>query len=204
MRAIAAVATLGVLALAGCAPGGAGGPTLASGTAPPGFQCPAPGTSISTTDGRTMTWTGTSGSDPFACTLNTLQGGAESRLANIYTLPVYGEAALRNGLAGLWPLAPGKSVSFLHEVGSTDGALAWINTTWHVLGEQTLVVAGQPRQVLVMENIESMPRVGGYAGQWTLYYDIRARAFVGGDISVLRGTNSARNWRATSITVPGN
>lgn len=201
MRAITGLATLAALALAGCA-GGAAGPNLPANAAPSGFQCPAPGTRIATTDGRDMTWTGTSAGDPFACTLTTLNG-AQTLLANIYPLPLVGEAALRNGLAGLWPLAPGKSVSFIHEVGGDGGAIAWVNTTWQVLGEQTLVVAGEPRQVLVIENTESMPRLGGYAGTWTLFYDLRARVFVGGDIHVIRGFNEARNWRATRIAVPG-
>ncbi|MGG5819843.1 hypothetical protein [Falsiroseomonas sp. HW251] len=201
MRAITAMATLGVAMLAGCAPQQTG-PALPMGAAPPGFQCPAAGTQIVGSDGTVTQFTGVSPSDPFACTMNT-NSGPQTRLANIYPLPVPEEAALRNGMARLWPLEPGKSTNFIREISGQAGALGWINETWHVLGQQTLVVANQPRQVMVMENIQSMPYIQGYAGQWTLYYDIQARAFVGGDLRVIRGINNTPSWRATSITTPG-
>jgi hypothetical protein len=202
MRAITLMATLGLLAVSACAPQNAG-PSLPMGAAPQGFQCPAPGTQIVSSDGSVTQWTGVSPTDPFACTVNTNRG-PQTRLANIYTLPMPEESALRNGIARLWPLQPGKTTNFIREVSGDAGALAWINETWHVLGQQALVVANQPRQVLVIENIQSMPYVQGYAGQWTLYYDTQARVFVGGDLRVIRGVNNTPSWRATSITVPGN
>jgi len=181
------LATMALAALAGCAQAPAGpGSTL--GTAPPGFQCPPAGTSIVTSDGRNISYTGTAAGDPFTCTGGTTTSGSQSWLANFYPVPTEDESTLRRNLAALWPLEPGKSISFTRQIGAPNGALP---------------VAGTERQVLVIENSENMPRIGGYSGVWTLYYDLQARAFVGGDLQVLRGFNEARNWRATSITVPG-
>jgi len=196
------LATVALVALAGCATRPIGpGSTL--GTAPPGFQCPPAGTNIVTADGRNITYTGVAAGDPFTCVGNTIASGGQSWLANFYPVPTEDEGTLRRNLAALWPLEPGKSISFMRQIGAPNGALAFISTGWHVLGQRTLPVAGTERQVLVIENSENMPRIGGYSGVWTLYYDLQARAFVGGDLHVLRGFNEAQNWRATSITVPG-
>ncbi len=195
------LATVATLALAACAQGPAG-PGATLGSAPPGFQCPPAGTNIVTSDGRNITYGGAAAGDPFTCTGTTMRG-AQSWLANLYSVPTTDEDTLRRNMAGLWPLEPGKSISFTRQIGSPDGALAFINTGWHVLGQQSMPIAGSERQVLVIENSENMPRIGGYSGVWTLYYDLQARAVVGGDLRVLRGINSAQNWRATSITVPG-
>jgi hypothetical protein len=196
------LATVAIAALAGCAQGPAG-PGGTIGTAPPGFACPPAGTNIVTSDGRNITYTGAAAGDPFTCTGTTVAGGGQSWLANFYPVPTEDESTLRRNLATLWPLEAGKTISFTRQIGAPNGALAFINTGWHVLGQQSMVIAGAPRQVLVIENSETMPRLGGYAGVWTLYYDTQARAMVGGDLRVLRGTNTAQNWRATSITVPG-
>lgn len=196
------LATIPLAALAACAQGPAG-PGATLGTAPPGFQCPTPGTAIVTSDGRNITYGGAAPGDPFTCTGSTIAGGPQAWLANLYPVPTEDEATLRRNLAALWPLEPGKSITFTRQIGGTAGALAFITTGWHVLGQQTLPIAGRPRQVLVIENSENMPNISGYSGVWTLYYDLQVRALVGGDLRVLRGFNQAQNWRAVSITVPG-
>lgn len=198
----ALLASIPLAALAGCAQGPAG-PGAALGTAPQGFQCPPAGTTIVTSDGRTITYGGAASGDPFTCTGSTTAGGQQAWLANFYPVPTEDEATLRRNLATLWPLEPGRSVSFTRQIRASNGALAFVTTGWHVLGPRTLPVAGQQRQVLVIEHSENVPTMSGYSGIWTLYYDLQARAFVGGDLQVLRGFNSAQNWRATSITVPG-
>jgi hypothetical protein len=196
------LATAAIVALVGCAQVPAG-PGATLGTAPPDFRCPPAGTNIVTSDGRNITYGGAAAGDPFTCTGTTSAGGGQSWLANFYPVPTEDEATLRRNLAALWPLGPGKAISFTRQIGSPNGALAFVTTGWHVLGQRALPVAGTERQVLVIENSENMPRIGGYSGVWTLFYDLQARAFVGGDLQVLRGSNTAQNWRATGVTVPG-
>ncbi|PWS35150.1 hypothetical protein DFH01_22845 [Falsiroseomonas bella] len=197
-----ALAIAAVAMLAGCAQQGPAGPGATLGTAPPGFACPPAGTNVVRSDGGNITYSGAVPGDPFACA-GSLNGAPQNWLANYYPVPTTDEASLRRGMAALWPLEPGKSVNFSRQIGSPDGQLLFVNTTWHVLGPSTLDVGDRSIPVLVLEQHENVPRMGGYAGVWTLYYDPASRNFVGGDHRVLRGFSNARNWRVTSLTVPG-
>ena len=124
-------------------------------------------------------------------------------LANHYELPIPDEANVRRGMAELWPLAPGKTTSFVRDQRTVNGALVRFETNWRVVGERSMDIGGSPRRVMVLEMREEVPTMSGYAGTWTYFYDTAARAIVGGDINMLRGINRAQNWRATAITVPG-
>jgi hypothetical protein len=194
-----AIAALAVLA--GCAQQGTSGPGATLGTAPTGFQCPPAGTTLTRSDGANIRYTGAALGDPFTCA-GTLNGAPQAWLANYHPVPTTDEASLRRGMAGLWPLEPGKSVNFSRQISSPDGRLTFVNTTWHVLGPSTLDVGGRSIPVLVLEQHENVPQMRGYSGVWTRYYDPASRSFVGGDLTVLRGFNRAPNWRVTSLTVP--
>lgn len=200
MRQGAIAVTLTMIALAGCA--GPGGPGSTAGTAPEGFACPALGTQIGYPDGSTLIFRGPNPADPFICLADVVgQGQTQRRLGNEYLLPLPDEGNTRRYFAALWPLQPGRSTSFLHEVSTPDGQLLALNTSWAVVGQQTMNIAGLDRQVLVMRNEVATARPG-YRATWTYFYDTEARTIVGGNVESQQGLTEARNWRATRIMVP--
>jgi hypothetical protein len=200
MRSNFAMAAAVLPVLAGCAAQPTG-PGAMPGSAPPGFQCPAAGTVIQHPT-RTYQYTGPSPSDPFTClTVNPGTGRTTGFLGNLMPTPSVDQSHVRAGLARLFPLQPGSSTSFLYEVSTADGRLFDFNASWRVTGQQTLEIAGQQRNVLVLEHTTSSARPG-YAVRWTYYYDTQARALIGGDPQILQGTSDAQPWRALSITVP--
>ncbi|WP_137180923.1 hypothetical protein [Roseomonas sp. AR75] len=199
MRRFLAIAALPLAALAGCAQ--PTGPGATPGTAPPGFQCPPPGTVVQT-PARTFQYTGASPSDPFTCiAVNPATGESTGYLANLEPSPWVDQRTVRAGMARLFPLEVGSNTYFLYEMSTADGRLINFNSSWRVMGQQTMDIAGQPRNVLVMEHTNTTARPG-YGVRWIYYYDTQARALVGGDPTILQGYSDVTPWRAVGITVP--
>ncbi|WP_270937409.1 hypothetical protein [Falsiroseomonas oryzae] len=196
-----AMAVLAVAGLAGCA-AGPQGPGLAAGQAPPGFQCPAAGTTIQTDGGQVVRYAGTSPTDPFVCLVADGRGGTFESLAGWVDLPTPSFANVRSNLGRLWPLAPGQATSYEHEVSAADGQLVAFNTSWRVTGAGVMDVSGLQRQVLTIESVNTtvMP---GYQELWTFAYDAGARAMIAAQRVVQRGTPNSTGWTAINITVPG-
>jgi hypothetical protein len=199
MRWSFAVAAMALPVLAGCAQ--PTGPGATPGTAPPGFQCPPAGTVIAHPS-RTYQYTGPAANDPFTCVaVNQATGESTRFLANLEPSPWVDQVHVRAGMARLFPLEVGSNTYFLYEISTPDGRLINFNSSWRVMGQQTMDIAGQPRNVLVMEHTNTTARPG-YGVRWIYYYDTQARALVGGDPTILQGNSDVSPWRAVGITVP--
>lgn len=108
---------LGLLAatLAGCAQGPTAAQVEAARMPPPGFACPAAGTTVRGDDGRTIVSAGTSPGDAEICVSSLTIAGQQRTvhaLFNIAALSQYTPGEERTQLRSLFPFAAGKRASW--------------------------------------------------------------------------------------------
>ena len=135
-------AALGALALAGCQQGPSPAQMGAIMQPPPGFACPAAGTTVRGDDGRTIVYGGAAPDDPEMCVYALTVGGQERTvraLFNIAALSQYTPGAERAQLRALFPFAPGNRASW--QTHNFYGE-AWQVTVTIVGRESVMVPAG--------------------------------------------------------------
>lgn len=173
-------------------------------TVPAGFECPPSGTVVQFGANRRR-YTGSDPADPLVCNFTATNAGRETSgqmLANLVFLPTQDDAVIRAGLAQLWPLTPGKRVSYTHNARNNDGSNFQLRQDLRVVGTRRMSIAGAERDVIVIENDRQNPNWTGYFVTWTFYYDPESRSMLGGDINVVRGSDRSTNWRASGVTLP--
>jgi hypothetical protein len=137
MGVVARVSVLALAAgLAACAQGPSPEQVSAARQPPPGFACPASGITVSGSDGREMVYGGTAADDPEICLLALTLQGRRSEVRGLFNIAAISQTTpdeQRTALRQLFPLAPGKSASWLtHNM--------W-NEAWTV----TVTVTGRDR-----------------------------------------------------------
>jgi hypothetical protein len=135
----ALAAVLGALALAGCQQGPSPAQMGAIMQPPPGFRCPATGTTVRGDDGRVIVSAGTSPSDPEICVSSLTVAGQERTvhaLFNIAALSQYTPGVERQQLRGLFPFAPGNRASW--QTHNFYGE-AW-QVTVTIVGQETITI----------------------------------------------------------------
>ncbi len=163
------------------------------------FQCPVTGTQLTFRPGVTRTALGPDPSDAAVCLQQTQAGAQQRLLYGLIQLPADNDAAFRRGLAALWPLAPGKTSSFPLNFGQ------YVNTdTWRVERAERRVIAGEPRDLLVLRRTLQSTQFSAVLVHETYWYDIAARAFAKLEVEVVRypGRFFNSSFEATRIQVP--
>ncbi|MCU0984961.1 MAG: DUF3108 domain-containing protein [Acetobacteraceae bacterium] len=133
---IHAAAVAAVALLAGCAQGPSTEQVAAARQPPPGFACPAAGTTVRGSDGREMVYGGTAADDPEVCLLALTLQGRRSEVRGLFNIAAISQTTpdeQRVALRQLFPFAAGRSASWLtHNM--------W-NEAWTV----TVTIAGRDR-----------------------------------------------------------
>ncbi len=209
MSAVPALAGCAVL-LAGCMTGpipiGAI-PISAADNAPTiGFQCPKPGTAVTYgASSLPVTSAGADPADPLVCLGSGARGAPLRRVANLIEPPPGQERAIRDGLAPLFPIVPGKTAQFGYFQGYRNErtATGQFMEAWTTVGPDTLQIGGKPVPTIVFtRGIENNQRYGTLGIRWRLWFAPESGVWVRGEPTLLRGDANPRPFVATSLLVP--
>lgn len=191
------------LGLAGCAPTAPQPGDLAGAVQ---FQCPKPGTRATYgTSRRPVVFDGADPADPMVCLATNPNGTTARRVGNLQEVPAGQFAAVRDGLAQVFPLAPGRTARFSYFQGYMNDPTktGQFRETWTTVGPETLQVGGKPVEtVVVTRELEDSQPYGSVGIRWKLWYARDSGVWVKGEPTVLRGDATVRPFAATSIAVP--
>lgn len=178
----------------------------------PGIICPGFGVRVARRDSPDVLYAGADPRDAAVC-LTASEDGQEGRfIAGLITQPAADEASLRQGLANLFPLAPGRRTSFIWRtpIAGSSGDVGTFQETWRVAGERGLWIDGTERRVWILDRDQR--NVSGNESRFAYRYEIRYTIdrTTGAPLS-FSGRSMTRNgrampvpaWIATSILVPG-
>lgn len=133
------LAALGLFAFSGCQQGPSPAQMAEIRQPPPGFRCPATGTTVRGDDGRVIVSAGPSSSDPEICVSSLTVAGQERTvhaLFNIAALSQFTPGVERQQLRQLFPFAPGNRASW--QTHNFYGE-AW-QVTVTIVGQETVTV----------------------------------------------------------------
>ena len=171
------------------------------------FRCPKPGTAVFYgRSSQPVTFADADPADPLVC-LGALPGRSQvRRIANYMVAPSSQERAIRDGMAPLFPIVPGKTAEFryLGTYSNERTLTGEFIERWTTDGSETVQVDGKPVQaVLFTREVSNLQRYGSAATRWRLWYDPGTGVWVRGEPTMLRGeTFNARPFQAARVTVP--
>ncbi|WP_144184396.1 DUF3108 domain-containing protein [Elioraea rosea] len=138
-RLAAPCLALALAALGGCAQGPSPAEVQAAREPPAGFHCPAPGTTVRGSDGREIIHRGVAADDAEVCLISLTVGGRTQEVRALFSIAAlsrFTPGEERAALRALFPLAPGKSASWLtHDFYGE----AW-TVSVQVVGRETITV----------------------------------------------------------------
>ena len=117
----------------------------------------------------------------------------------LHNLPSTDEPAMRQGLAALWPLTPGKKSMFIHTATVMSRQRFQYSDTWRA---ERITIAGRPRDTIVVRRTQQSLIPGRVFTRYTGWCDISTRAWIKLDIQVLQGRSGAQPFEATAIKLP--
>jgi hypothetical protein len=160
------------------------------------FRCPPSGLRV-VYDGTAVTFLGTDANDPVVC-LRAATGGPQRLLYGFFLLPGESEAAIRTGLAALWPAVPGGSASFQRASGGGGTPQQW-RESFRVTRREQLVIGGEARDTLVIaRSIQGM--VFNTHSSTELYWlDVETGIALKREVEVHAGVTSSRPYVALRI-----
>jgi len=169
-------------------------------TAPLGFECPSPHT-VRVVGRERRVYQGADERDPFVCLVRL--GRNDIRvLGNFWRLPTPDDAAIRRGLAELWPLTPGKNVSYTFR-DHQAGEVTQVRHTWRIIGEQQAHIAGVERRVFALEQDVEFVFSNELLQRCKSLYDMASRLFILRECRVVRGQLRGEiDWIASQISMP--
>ena len=163
------------------------------------FRCPPAGTRVAYDSGVTITHGGALPTDPLVCR-ETRTSGEFTLLMASYSLPAADERSIRTGMARLWPLADGKTTSFVF-VGTTGTAQTFqYQETWRFLGLDTVRVDGAAREALVLERTQEGRLGNTHRSVTTFWLDRDLHVALRARIRLISGTTGFRDFEARRIT----
>ena len=189
--------------LAGCAPGVTG---ILS-----GVICPPAGTRVDRRGSEDVVYAGSDPYDPAVCLTRGNEHAGTRALAALFTQPAPDEASLRQGLAGLFPLAIGRRTSFIWRapVAGSSAEIGTFQESWRVTGERAMRVGSATRRVWLVEREQQ--NVSGNESRFAYRLEVQYAIdkLTGAPLSfggraVTRGGSATAvpAWTAASISAP--
>jgi len=117
-----------------------------------------------------------------------------------YSLPAADERSIRTAMARLWPLADGKTISFIFVGTSTAAQTFQYQETWRFLGLDTVRVGGAAREALVLERTQEGRLGNTHRSVTTFWLDRDLHVALRARIRLISGTTGFRDFEARSIT----
>jgi hypothetical protein len=162
------------------------------------FRCPPAGLRLTFNNGTHRLHHGTDPADPTVCRIGD-QPNIERVLFGYTSLPVQDEQARRAGLARIWPAQVGARFSYTFFGVPGGGTTSMYRDTISVLRREILVVGGQQRDTIVIAFEQEGMAGNNFLGTTTFWWDIETGAWLKREVSITRGTSTARNYAATRI-----
>lgn len=197
-------------ALAACTPGAPAAPqTAANDPTPPSqaFHCPNPGTKATFRPrARPVTYNGADPADPMICLVANPNGPPSRRVANYLVPSPAQERAIRDGIAPLFPLLPGKTARFgyIQPYANDRTQTGQFTEEWTVIGPETLQIGGKPVQTIVVtRDVENNQSWGSNGYTWRLWFAPDTGVWVKGEPKLLRGSvTGLRPFMAVTLVAP--
>ena len=206
MKPAQVLSTIMAASLCGCAASAPPVVASSSGMTPVAFHCPKPGATATVGTSRLpISFDGADPADPLVCLGKFQNGTAFRRIANLLTPPPGQDRAIRDGIAPLFPIVPGKTAEFSYFQGYTNDRFktGQFVERWATLGPETLTIAGQPVQTIVFtREVENSQTYGSLGINSRLWFAPDAGVWVRGDTTVVRGQSNARSFVVTKLTTP--
>jgi hypothetical protein len=145
---------------------------------------------------------GADSADPTICLATNASGQQQRRLRNFFLLPLEDEPSVRNGLAALWPLSPGRTANFTFIGRTQDQSTFRYAERWSVERQETVTIGGTQRSVFVLTRTQEGMFNNNYLGTETYWLDAETQTWLKRTVAVTRGRAAGSNWEAQSIVVP--
>lgn len=190
-NATIAAALAGILLIAGCS-------SQRVVDVAPQFQCPRPGTQLTTSIGGEFIFTSGEG---YICRYQMMTGYSGARYAMLVESDSSWMTQGAEKLRGLWPLAVGKKVWFESRGVSSDGFPGSWYETYTVTGRRTVTVPAGTFDTYVIEWEEQGREGNSYRSRNTYYFAPAVGYFVKFEPGGTPG-NKMTPWVAERVEIP--